>query len=170
MSGWARSAIYWVGLIVTVLVMDGVALYYQYRLDYWPCVLCIHVRIWLVLLGLIAIPVVLLRKTPVVFVGHVAVLLIGSGLGYTSWQLLGIERGFIRGGICEMGLGLPGWLSWLKLDQWMPWLFEVQTPCGYTPELLFGITMAEALLAFSAVLVVVSAVLLVSAVTLRRAE
>lgn len=48
-----------------------------------------------------------------------------------------------------MDLGLPAWLA---LDDWLPWLFEVQTSCGYTPELPLGITMAEALLAFSAAL------------------
>jgi disulfide bond formation protein DsbB len=45
-----------------------------------------------------------------------------------------------------MDLGLP---SWLALDSWFPAVFQVQTTCGYTPELLFGISMAEALIVFS---------------------
>ena len=31
-------------------------------------------------------------------------------------------------------------------------VFKVQTTCGYTPEIAFGITMAEALLAFFSVM------------------
>lgn len=157
-----RIGLYWLVLVLLVLVMEGVALFYQYRLDYWPCVLCIHVRIWLLLLLIIALPLVFLRQRWLELSGHLAVGMVGVGLGYTSWQLLGIERGFITGGSCEMSLGLPEWLAWLKLDQWVPWLFEVQTPCGYTPELLFGITMAEALLVLAALLIIVSLLLSIS--------
>ena len=34
-------------------------------------------------------------------------------------------------------------------------------PCGYTPELLFGITMAEALVVFSTLLLTLGAVMTV---------
>lgn len=46
-------------------------------------------------------------------------------------------------GSCSFDLGLP---SWLALDKWMPLIFKVQTTCGYTPELAFGVSMAEVLL------------------------
>jgi disulfide bond formation protein DsbB len=38
-------------------------------------------------------------------------------------------------------------------------LFKVWEACGYTPELLFGITMAEGLVVISAVLVLLTAVM-----------
>ena len=53
-----QQRIYWVGLIVLGLALEAAALYYQYGLDEWPCVVCIHIRIWIlgfVLLGLIAL-------------------------------------------------------------------------------------------------------------------
>lgn len=56
------SAFYWLALLVLVLLLEGVALFYQYRLDYWPCVLCIHVRIWLAALGLLALLMLALRR------------------------------------------------------------------------------------------------------------
>ncbi|MDH5485720.1 MAG: disulfide bond formation protein B, partial [Gammaproteobacteria bacterium] len=56
-------------------------------------------------------------------------------------------------GDCGFDTGLPAWFA---VDQWLPWMFRVETSCGYTPELMFGITMAEALLVFSGVLLLLS--------------
>lgn len=155
------SPLYWLGLLVLVLALEGVALFYQYRLDYWPCVLCIHVRIWLAALGLVALLMLALRRAPVA--GHLATGVIGVGLLDRSWLLLGTEQGFIEDAGCGMDPGLPAWLA---LDDWLPWLFEVQTSCGYTPELPLGITMAEALLALSVLLTLVGVTL--AAATARR--
>ena len=74
------------------------------------------------------------------------------GLLERSWRLLAVERGWIFGD-CEMDLGMPPWFA---LDQWFPWLFEVQTSCGYTPLIMFDISMAEVLLVLSAALSVLS--------------
>ena len=52
--------------------------------------------------------------------------------------------------------------SWFAIDVWFPQLFKVQTSCGYTPELLFGITMAEALIVSSALLLVLAAVMVIA--------
>jgi disulfide bond formation protein DsbB len=75
-----------------------------------------------------------------------------------SWQVLAVERGWIFGD-CDMDLGMP---SWFALDSWLPSVFEVQTSCGYTPILLLGITMAEALLVISSLLLIISATLFVT--------
>jgi disulfide bond formation protein DsbB len=58
-----------------------------------------------------------------------------------------------------MDSGLPGWFA---LDVWFPKLFKVWEPCGYTPELLFGVTMAEGLVLFSVTMVAVSVTLAVA--------
>ena len=75
------------------------------------------------------------------------------GLVERSWNVLAVERGWIFGS-CELDLGMPAWFA---LDKWVPSLFEVQTSCGYTPLILFNITMAEVLLVFSALLLIISA-------------
>jgi disulfide bond formation protein DsbB len=61
-----------------------------------------------------------------------------------------------------MDAGLPPWFA---LDHWLPAVFGVQASCGFTPIVAFDVTMAEALIAISAVAVVVTA--LVTAATLR---
>jgi disulfide bond formation protein DsbB len=157
------SPVFWLGVLALGLAMEGIALYFQYVLGYGPCVLCIHIRIYIAGLILVAAVALAVRKAQVGLVGCLALMLaLSVGMAERSWRTLGVERGFIEGA-CDMNTGLPAWFA---LDQWFPLVFEPWEPCGYTPELLFGITMAEGLIAFSALAVLISAALLVSA--LRR--
>ena len=82
------------------------------------------------------------------------------GLLERSYQLLGVERGFIMGD-CSMNSGLPAWFA---LDKWLPSVFKVWEPCGYTPEILFGVTMAEALMFISILLILTTVWVLFSPV------
>ena len=73
------------------------------------------------------------------------------------------ERGTIFA-TCKMSAGLPDWFA---LDVWFPSVFQVWESCGETPELLFGITMAEGLMVFGVVMSLVSAVLALVAILSR---
>lgn len=157
LSQGKRSTLYWSLILVLGIAMEAIALYFQYGLDYGPCVLCIHIRIYVlgfILLALIALatqgskPMRML--TSLIGVG------LAAGLTERSWKTFGVERGFIEGA-CDMDSGLPNWFA---LDKWLPSVFEPWEPCGYTPELLFGITMAEGLLALSAAAVIGSLMML----------
>lgn len=154
----ATGAPYWAALVLLAFSMEGVALFYQYRLDYGPCVMCIQVRVWL--LGLVLAGVVGLlarhRRGPLVL-AQLLVAVVGTGMLERSLKLLGTERGTLEGS-CAMESGLPAWFA---LDKWFPSVFQVMEPCGYTPELLFGITMAEALVVFSTLLLTLGAVMTV---------
>lgn len=147
----SQHRLYWASLVLSGLALEAAALYYQYALDEWSCVLCIHVRIWVmafVLLGILALFFTASRGLMRGF--HGASVIIMLGLVERSWRLLAIERGWIFGD-CEMDLGMPPWFA---LDQWFPWMFEVQTSCGYTPLIAFNVSMAEVLLVISAALLV----------------
>jgi disulfide bond formation protein DsbB len=85
-------------------------------------------------------------------VANLLVIACAIGLGERSWYLYLIENG--RGdGSCEFQLGLPDWFA---LDRWFPDLFEVRNLCTYTPEMLFGLSMAESLLLAAAAIVAVA--------------
>ncbi|MBT8117327.1 MAG: disulfide bond formation protein B, partial [Gammaproteobacteria bacterium] len=45
-----KSGFYWLALAVIGLLSEAVGLFYQYGLDEMPCVLCIHVRLWIMAL------------------------------------------------------------------------------------------------------------------------
>ena len=149
---------YWLALLLLGIALEATALVFQHVLDYAPCVMCIQVRIWVLGLILVTIFGFMLRSTRYACaLAHLLVAAIMAGLLERAWQLLGTERGFIIS-TCGFDLGLP---SWLALDRWWPAVFEVKTTCGYTPELVFGITMAETLLVMSAVLLALSLLLAV---------
>ena len=161
----SQSIWYWLLLIIVGIASEGIALFYQYALDVRPCVLCIHTRIWILGLIIVASLALLIRRSgKLVVVAHALTTLIMAGLLERSYQLLGTERGWVFGS-CDFDLGLP---KWLALEEWFPSMFKVWEACGYTPELLFGITMAEALLVMSASMVLISFVLTVTAFVGRR--
>lgn len=149
----AGSGLYWLALAAFSLLNLIIALYYQYALNEWPCVLCIHIRLWFSLLLVLGIVGFFLRRHPWPrLLSHLASLLVAVGLGERSYMLLGTEKGFVFSD-CGFDAGLPGWLA---LEDWLPWLYRVETSCGYTPELLLGITMAEALMVLSVGLVLLT--------------
>lgn len=146
---------YWLGLLALSIAFEATALFYQYVLEYPPCVLCIHTRIWI--LGMILVSLLALqfyRSRAGLLIMQLLMLVLTAGLLERSYQLLGVERGFITGS-CSMESGLPAWFA---LDQWLPVFFQVWEPCGYTPELFFGITMAELLIVIAFLLLLMSIV------------
>jgi len=155
----AHSRWYWISLLVIGVMMLVVALGYQYILKEPPCVLCIHVRLWVSLLIIFSVLGFYVRKSSRLnSMVHLFMVLIAAGLTDRSYQLLGTERGFVYGD-CVFDLGFPAWLA---IDQWLPALYGVETSCGYTPLLLFGITMAEALMVMSVLFLVISLAVLMA--------
>ena len=131
--------------------MEGIGLFYQYVLEEAPCVLCIHFRIIHLAMILIALVALLVRKNKVgrIFTA-LALFATSVVMAERTYQLLGTERRFVVAE-CSFKLDFP---EWIAVDKWLPWLFDPKTSCGYTPELLFGITMAEAFVVVSAVMLI----------------
>jgi disulfide bond formation protein DsbB len=155
---FSLGKLYWILLVILGLSLEGSALYYQYVLDEWPCVLCIHVRIWVLSFVVLGILALLVGSNRWITRGlHLVNTVIMVGLVERSWQTLAIERGWVFGE-CDMESGLPYWFA---LDKWFPAVFEVLAACGYTPLIIFNITMAESLMLISSLLLAVSLVLLV---------
>ena len=167
LAGIGKSRFYWLALALIGLLSEAVGLFYQHVLEELPCVMCIQVRLWLMALILVALLVLLLRRlrfSPLI--GHLLTVVIAAGLLERSYQLLGTERRFIYGD-CGFDLGLPAWFT---PGTWFPAMFQVETTCGYTPELPFGITMAEALIVASAVFVLLSVAMTVAAIARLRKQ
>ena len=142
-----QSRWYWAVVAALGFMLLAVALYYQYALGDEPCQVCIHARLWVVAFTLIAlIELVIPQTSPVRVAGNVGVIIAGAGLFERARYLYRLENG-IGDGSCQFQLGMPDWLA---VDRWMPWLFEVRNLCSFTPEMLFGLSMAETLMALGA--------------------
>ena len=154
MLNMSQEKKYWAFLVLLGVSLEVIALYYQYALGEWPCVLCIHIRIWIMAFIITAIVALLLPQKPAACrCLHLVNSVIMLGFVERSWQVLAVERGWIFAD-CNLDSGLPDWFT---LDRWFPALFEVQTSCGYTPIIFFNISMAEILMLLSAVLLLMSA-------------
>ena len=150
-----QSRWYWAVVAALGFMLLAVALYYQYALGDEPCQVCIHARLWVVAFTLIALIVLVMPQTSLVRVaGNVGVSIAGAGLFERARYLYRLENG-IGDGSCQFQLGMPDWFA---VDRWMPWLFEVRNLCSFTPEMLFGLSMAESLMGIGALLSLVAAV------------
>lgn len=153
----ATSTSYWGVMLGLAVLLEAVALFYQHVLGFGPCPLCIHVRVGVLgflLVSLLALllPVVVWRR-----VCHLLNLGVFAWLSERAYWLLGTERGFAFTE-CGLDANLPAWLA---LDRWLPAMFEPWESCGYTPELLFGVTMAEASMLLFPLLLLLSLAMLI---------
>ena len=147
LSHFLQSRWYWLSLALFGVVLLGVALFYQYALGDEPCQVCIHARLWVVAFTLIALIMLIAPQTSLLRVlGNLGVIIAGTGLFERARYLYQLENG-IGDGSCQFQLGMPDWFA---VDRWMPWLFEVRNLCSFTPEMLFGLSMAETLMGMGA--------------------
>lgn len=139
-----QSRWYWLAIALFGIALLGVALYYQYALGDEPCQVCIHARLWVVAFTLIALVMLITPQITILrILGNGGVLIAGVGLTERARYLYRLENG-TGDGSCQFQLGMPDWFA---VDRWMPWLFEVRNLCSFTPEMLFGVSMAESLMA-----------------------
>lgn len=149
----SRGLWYWLGGAVFGITLLATGQFYQHMLDHQPCVMCIQVRLWLSLLVVLSISgIFTLNRKVIHSLLLLLVVVVAAGLTERSYQLLGTERGFVFGD-CGFDLGMPAWFA---VDEWLPWMYRVETSCGYTPELIFGVTMAEALMFITSCLLLLS--------------
>lgn len=155
----AHQRRYWLALLVLGFTLEASALYYQYALDEWPCVLCIHIRIAVLAFMLVALVGLFGTGSSIAMRAlHGVNTLVMAWMAERSYQVLAVERGWVFGD-CDMDLGAPDWFA---IDKWLPSVFEVKTSCGYTPYIIGQITMAEVLMLCATLLLILSATLFIA--------
>ncbi len=143
---------FWWALFALGSGLLAAALYWQYVIGDDPCQVCIQARLWAVALGLLGAVMLLLPESLLTrLTGLILAFTASAGMGERAYYLYEIEN-FRGDGSCEFTLGMP---SWFAVDQWFPALFEVRNICSYTPEIAFGISMAEALIGIAFIVCIV---------------
>lgn len=141
--GWSQKSGYWLLASIWLFMMEAVALSYQYVIGTEPCALCVQIRAWVAGALIITLLLTLIKSN--FWPRLLGLLAVGGLLGgalNTSWQAWNVEKGNVFS-TCGMDAGFP---EWLKLNQWLPQVFEAKGLCGQSPELIMGITMTDALL------------------------
>mgnify|MGYP000524802831 CR=1 FL=1 len=132
----------WLFIFLLTSSAMGIALYYQYALAWEPCVLCVHVRIYMLGIMLLSgLMMFLGRFQGLRTLGFLAQSTLAIPLFLTCRQLYRVEVGLEQAG-CLFSAGLP---TWFDLEAWLPAIFEVRSTCGESPVVFANITMAESL-------------------------
>lgn len=138
--------------------MELGALYYQYGLDYGPCILCVQIRALVFLIILVSIIALASNSYSALRKGaSFALAPLTLFFAYQTYLVLGIERGWFEGS-CTMDAAFP---AWIPLHEWLPSVFEPWELCGYTPYIIGKITMAEVLVSIAVLFVVANVLLLI---------
>ncbi len=119
----------WLLLALSALVLEAMALYFQYGLDLDPCVLCIYQRA--AILGIFLSALIGLSASRSALARWIGYIGWGSASGwclYLALKLSGLQLGFIAPSLsCDVNAKFP---VWLKLDQWFPAVFQPTGFCG----------------------------------------
>ncbi|WP_041523862.1 disulfide bond formation protein B [Gilvimarinus agarilyticus] len=149
----AHCRYFWLAVAGLMLALEIGALLFQHVWHYYPCELCIYVRVWVAAIFIVSLLALWLKRWRV---GRVVSVLAGLGLSIglslETWSLIKVEYAIGHGSSCGFRASFP---SWAPLDEWMPWMFQVQDMCQATPPVILGLSMAHCLVMVSFVLLVV---------------
>ncbi len=130
----------WLLLALSALVLEGSALYFQYGLELDPCVLCIYQRAAVMgifisaLIGLSAPRSSIARS-----IGYIGWALAAGWCLYLALELSGLQLGIFQPSLsCDVNAKFP---AWLKLDQWLPAMFQPTGFCGDIQWQFLGLSM-----------------------------
>lgn len=133
----------WLLLAFTALLLLITGLYFQYSLNYQPCIKCIYVRAAFAGVLLAALLAALAPQRTLLRVMAILAWLAAAAYGVIQAQeLVTIEQTLASGGFttCALFADFPAWLA---LDKWFPAVFAVTGTCGGVDWQFLGLTMAE---------------------------
>jgi len=132
----------WLALAISALALESAGLYFQHGLELDPCVLCVYQRVAVLgiavaaLIGMSAPRILLVRL--IAYAGWGASVLWAL---YLALKLSGIQLGFIAPSLsCDVNAKFP---AWLKLDQWLPSVFQPTGFCGDVQWQFLGLSMPQ---------------------------
>ncbi|WP_341503625.1 disulfide bond formation protein DsbB [Gallaecimonas sp. GXIMD4217] len=149
----------WLLLAATALGLEMTALYFQYGMRLEPCVMCIYQRVavlGLVLAGLVG-------AVAPAFAALRWLALAGWGVA-AGWGLaIAVEHVDLQldPSPFKQCAFIPDFPAWLKLDQWLPAVFEARGDCSQAVWEFLGYSMPQwMILVFGLYLLVLLPVLL----------
>lgn len=128
------SVQFWSFILASSIAAECIGLFFQYVMKEDPCAICVHIRAWIMLIGIISIAAILLKKhgrLPV-FILYTSLMFIITKIITLADEALKIERGTVFS-TCSIEAGFP---SWLPLDRLIPFVFEPTGICGKVVKII----------------------------------
>lgn len=152
----------WFVLALSCLLLDGFALFCQYRLDLQPCLICVQQRALFLGLFILAMLGLALRKTK-----YSLLLLIGSMGVLGKIFDLGVKKVLLERhpplfSTCSVEYPFP---NWFPLHDWLPFMFQNYGDCSTVDFKLFGLSMSENLLIISGIMFLCVLLVFISKIT-----
>ncbi|GKX54786.1 disulfide bond formation protein B [Leminorella grimontii] len=128
LNGCSKGRGAWFLLALSVIIFEGVALYFQHVMLLRPCVLCIYERCALfgilgaALIGMIAPSSTVLRYLAIIVWIYSAIEGVLLTWKHTMMQLYPSPMN-----VCDFFVSFP---SWLPLDKWIPSVFVANGDCS----------------------------------------
>lgn len=144
----------WAALLVSVLVFEACALYFQHIMSLSPCVMCIYERVAMMVVAIGAI--VALVNPSSMFVRLLGYILWVSGS--LAGTLLSLDHTAMQinpspFSSCPIDVNFP---SFMPLNDWFPWMFEAYGNCAEIVWSLWGLSMPQWLVFIFGTMFVVS--------------
>ena len=166
LSGWAEQRWSWGLLFASALILELVALFFQYGMDLQPCVMCIYQRT--AVFGVMFAALIPLLKNN----------LITRLIGYAAWAvsgiwglLIAIEHVDIQTAAnpffatCEI---VPNFPVFMPLHHWLPNIFAATGDCGNIDWVFLGMSMPQWMIVIFAVYSALFAAVFLSRLLYRR--
>lgn len=158
----------WLLLFIFAAALEGCALYLQYVMRLNPCVDCIYERA--ILLGFVLAAVIGFLAPDYIFMRLTAalVLLLSSGLGLKTAlehnsASMSISTAF--GQACQTTAEFP---SFLKLDEWLPWMFKPTATCTPQAWEFLGLSLPQWMVTIFGFALVAAVLMLISQFSKKR--
>ncbi|MCL1123380.1 disulfide bond formation protein DsbB [Shewanella surugensis] len=138
---FSQSRIAWLSLTFSALLLEIIALFFQYGMQLNPCVMCIYQR--LAMIGLIVAGVIGSLAYRSRFMRFIAIILWGVssiwGLKFAI-DLVDLQTNPSPFATCAF---LPEFPSWMPLHEWIPSIFMPSGMCTDAPWIFGGFSMGQ---------------------------
>ena len=140
---WPTSRWPWFLIGHSALVLELIALYFQYGMHLEPCIMCVYQRAAVMAIFLFSIPALLIPRSPffrfISIVPMCVVSLWGFSIAIEHVQMQSPDN-FLLLMTCDI---IPNFPSWFAIHQWFPAVFEATGSCGEIDWSLLSLSMPE---------------------------
>ena len=128
LKDFSKTRLSWLLLLISIILFESAALFFQHVMLLAPCVMCIYERVAMFGIGIAAAIGLVNPKNPVIRWIGLAAWGAGAYKGLTlSMQHVDYQFNPSPFATCDLFVTFP---SWAPLNEWVPWVFEAYGDCS----------------------------------------